>query len=120
MEPGRSAEPVGGARSPEDAAVLERFNQRMALPLVLAAVVPLFLVPGGMHSILVSVVFVVSWLVFVVDLVVHERRLVHYLRTWLGRFDLAVVLLTARSRTERNMPPIPVSRPTETRCGGAS
>lgn len=34
-------------------------------------------------------------MVFLVDLVVHERRLVHYLGTWLGRFDLVVVVLTA-------------------------
>ncbi len=32
---------------------------------------------------------------FIVDLVVHERRLQHYLSTWLGRFDLTVVVLTA-------------------------
>ena len=32
---------------------------------------------------------------FIVDFVVHERRLEHYLRTWLGRFDLSVVVLTA-------------------------
>ena len=44
---------------------------------------------------LVAVVFIASWLVFLVDLVVHERRLVHYLSTWLGRFDLLVVVLTA-------------------------
>jgi hypothetical protein len=40
-------------------------------------------------------VFIASWLVFLVDLVVHERRLVRYLSTWLGRFDLRVVVLTA-------------------------
>ena len=39
--------------------------------------------------------FIASWLVFVVDLVVHERRTIHYLRTWMGRFDLTVVVLTA-------------------------
>ena len=71
------------------------FNQRMAFPLVVSAVVPLFLSPGGAYPVLAAVVFIASWLVFLVDLVVHERRLVHYLGTWLGRFDLVVVVLTA-------------------------
>ena len=63
--------------------------------LVVAAVVPLFLLPGGAHPLAAAAVFIASWLVFLVDLVVHERRLVHYLATWLGRFDLLVVVLTA-------------------------
>ena len=67
----------------------------MALPLMVAAVLPLFLLPGGAHSLLVAVVFVLSWLVFVLDLVVRQRRVVKYLHTWLGRFDLLVVVLTA-------------------------
>jgi voltage-gated potassium channel len=85
----------GQPRSPGDAAALERFNARMALPLVLAAVVPLFLLPGGAHRFFTGAVFIASWVVFLVDLLVHERRLVHYLHTWLGRFDLFVVILTA-------------------------
>ena len=71
------------------------FNQRMAFPIILAAVIPLFLLPGGTYPLLAAIVFIAAWLVFVVDFVVHERRLVHYLHTWLGRFDLAVVVLTA-------------------------
>ena len=67
----------------------------MALPLVLAAIIPLFLLPGGAYAVLTAIVYIAAWLVFVLDLVVHERRLVHYLHTWLGRFDLAVVVLTA-------------------------
>jgi voltage-gated potassium channel len=51
--------------------------------------------PGGAYPLLAAVVFIAAWLVFLVDLVVHERRLVHYLGTWLGRFDLVVVVLTA-------------------------
>ena len=86
---------IGDARSPADAEALARFDQRMALPLVVSAVVPLFLLPGGAYPVLAAVVFIASWLVFLVDLVVHERRLVHYLGTWLGRFDLVVVVLTA-------------------------
>jgi voltage-gated potassium channel len=83
------------ARSSTDAKALERFDQRMALPLILSAVIPLFLLPGGAHHLLTAGVFIASWLVFLVDFVVHERRLVHYLGTWLGRFDLMVVVLTA-------------------------
>ena len=86
---------TGHARSPADAEALARFDQRMALPLVVAAVVPLFLLPGGAYPLLAAAVFIAAWLVFLVDLVVHERRLVHYLGTWLGRFDLVVVVLTA-------------------------
>jgi voltage-gated potassium channel len=78
-----------------DADALTRFDQRMAFPLILSAVVPLFLLPGGAYAILAAVVFIAAWLVFLLDLVVHERRLVDYLGTWLGRFDLLVVVLTA-------------------------
>jgi voltage-gated potassium channel len=86
---------IGRPRSPADAAALARFNDAMALPIILAAVVPLFLLPGGAHEALEAAVFVAAWLVFVVDLIVHQRRTVHYLRSWIGRFDLAVVVLTA-------------------------
>jgi len=67
----------------------------MALPLVLAALLPLVFVPGDERGIVAAVVNVVAWLVFLVDFVVHERRLRGYLSTWLGRFDLTVVILTA-------------------------
>ena len=83
------------ARSPEDAAALKRFDSMMALPLVLAAILPLVILPGGTYSGVATAVFVISWLVFVVDFVEHERRLQHYLHTWLGKFDLSVVILTA-------------------------
>ncbi len=85
----------GGPRTPADAAYLQRFDTHMALPLVAAAVLPIFLVPGGIYPTLSAIVFIASWLVFVLDLVVYERRRVHYLQTWLGRFDLTVVVLTA-------------------------
>lgn len=85
----------GQPRSPADAAALDHFNDRMALPIVLAAVLPLLLLPGGAHEWFAAGVFIASWIVFIVDLVVHERRLVHYLQTVLGRFDLVVVILTA-------------------------
>jgi voltage-gated potassium channel len=83
------------ARSPEDAAFVARFDGMMALPLVLAAVLPLMFLPGSTSGPLAGVINVVAWLVFLVDFVVHERRLRHYLGTWLGRFDLFVVVVTA-------------------------
>lgn len=67
----------------------------MALPLVASAVVPLFLLPGGSYPWLAAGVFISSWIVFVVDLVFHTRHRAHFLRTWIGRFDLVVVILTA-------------------------
>ncbi len=67
----------------------------MSLPLVLAALLPLVLVPGSAHTLLAAIVNVVAWIIFLVDFVVHQRRLRGYLSTWLGRFDLVVVILTA-------------------------
>ena len=83
------------ARTPDDAAALAKFDAAAGLPLVLAAVLPLLILPGGEHYWVATIVNVVAWLVFVVDFVVHERRLRHYLATWTGRFDLFVVVVTA-------------------------
>jgi len=95
MAEGAESRLLDNARSPEDAVFLARFDEMMALPLVLAALVPIFLMAGESTSVLGVAVVVVSWLVFLVDFVVHERRIVHYLSTWWGRFDLTVVILTA-------------------------
>ena len=86
---------AGRPRSPEDARQLARFDAAMAFPLVLAALLPLILLPGDDTSLVAAVVNIVAWIVFLVDFVVHERRLYDYLGTWLGRFDLLVVVLTA-------------------------
>jgi voltage-gated potassium channel len=83
------------ARSPEDAAAIQRFDSRMTIPLILAAVLPLFLLSGTTNSALADGIVIASWIVFVIDFVVHERRLVRYLHTWWGRFDLMVVVVTA-------------------------
>jgi voltage-gated potassium channel len=83
------------ARSPEDAAALARFDRRMALPLVLSAVLPLFIAPGHSDTFVVDLVIIVSWVVFVWDFAEHMRRLKGYLGTWWGRVDLMVVLVTA-------------------------
>jgi len=86
---------AGRPRSPEDARRLARFDAAMAFPLVLAALLPLVLLPGDDTGVITVAVNIVAWIVFLVDFVVHERRLENYLATWLGRFDLLVVVLTA-------------------------
>ena len=86
---------AGRPRSPKDARQLARFDAAMAFPLVLAALLPLILLPGDDTSLIAALVNIVAWIVFLVDFVVHERRLYDYLGTWLGRFDLLVVVLTA-------------------------
>jgi voltage-gated potassium channel len=84
----------GDPRSERDAAFLERFDTRMRLPIIVSAVLPLIVVPESGDWIGI-VVGIVTWLVFLVDYVVHARHLEHYGRTRLGRFDLFVVLATA-------------------------
>lgn len=85
----------GEPRSPQAATVLARFDRVIQLPLILAAVVPLVIGLGDAQSLATATVFIVAWIVFLVDLVVHARLTDHYLRTWRGKFDLAVVVLTA-------------------------
>ena len=84
----------GQPRSERDAAFLARFNGRMQLPIIVSAILPLVVVPESNGWVGV-VVGVVTWLVFLVDYVVHSRHLVHYGRTGFGRFDLFVVVATA-------------------------
>ena len=91
----RAARLKSRPRTPADAEALARFDRRMTLPLIVAAVLPLFLLPGGAYPLLSALVFVMSWIVFLVDFIVQERRLDHYVQSWLGRFDLMVVILTA-------------------------
>jgi voltage-gated potassium channel len=66
----------------------------MQLPIVVSAILPLVIVPESNGWVGV-VVGVVTWLVFLLDYVVHARHLEHYGRTRLGRFDLFVVVATA-------------------------
>jgi len=84
----------GQPRDAAAAATLAKYDRRANVPIILSAVLPLFIVPhqGNWVSVTVGIA---SWLVFVVDFLVHERLLSHYLGTRLGRFDLAIVVLTA-------------------------
>jgi len=84
----------GQPRSERDAAFLNRFNTWMQLPILVSAILPLVIVPESNGWVGV-VVGVVTWLVFLLDYVVHRRHVEHYGRTRLGRFDLFVVIATA-------------------------
>ena len=85
---------VGIPRDAKAAAALARYDRRAPLPLMLSAVLPLVVAPQPGNPVSV-VIGVVSWVVFVVDFVVHERLLQRYLGTRLGKFDLLIVVLTA-------------------------
>ena len=68
----------------------------MALPIFLSAVLPIIMsFADTTTSPAASIVLIATWLVFVADLVVHMRLIPGYLRTGTGKFDLAVVIITA-------------------------
>jgi voltage-gated potassium channel len=73
---------------------MERFNARMRLPIIVSAILPLILV-SETNGWIVDTVDIVTWLVFLVDYVVHVRHLAHYRRSGYGRLDLLVVIVTA-------------------------
>src|SRR5271166_6803405 len=85
---------AGQPRSERDATFLERFGARMRLPIIVSAILPLIVAPES-HGWVGVVVGIATWLVFLLDYVVHVRHLEHYGRTGLGRFDLFVVIATA-------------------------
>ena len=91
-----SAPPVqrGAPRDAKAAAALARYDRIARLPLVLSALLPLVIAPEPGNPVSVAI-GIVSWAVFVVDFVVHERLLRRYLGTRRGVFDLAIVVLTA-------------------------
>jgi voltage-gated potassium channel len=84
----------GQPRSEDDAEYLERYDRWIRIPIIVSAILPLIVVPedNGWVGIAVGVV---TWLVFLVDYLVHIRHRHRYGRTWFGRFDLFVVLATA-------------------------
>jgi voltage-gated potassium channel len=84
----------GEPKSERDAEILEHFDKWMRLPIIVSAILPLVVVPtkGGWVGIAVGVV---TWLVFLVDYVVHARHVVQYRRTRYGKFDLFIVVGTA-------------------------
>jgi len=71
----------------------ERWQARWNLPIILAALIPLFFTSPKTKWAEIVVGFA-SWIVFVVDLVV-QRRIDHgYLRRRNGRIDVTIVVLT--------------------------
>jgi voltage-gated potassium channel len=76
---------------------LAAYDERMHLPIVLAAILPIVLglSQASDDSGISIAVNVVAWLVFVVDLVVHVRLVRGYLKRGVGMFDLGVVVITA-------------------------
>ncbi|MEU8005428.1 potassium channel family protein [Catellatospora sp. NPDC049111] len=84
----------GRPRNAAAADKLAEYDRRARIPIILSAVLPLIIVPEQGNWVAI-VVGVASWIVFVVDFFVHQRLLVDYLGTHLGKFDLAIVLLTA-------------------------
>lgn len=86
-------DPDSAPRNDEDR--LARFEARMSRPILVAALVPILFAITERQGIINSLVLIASWLVFVVDLAVHLRLRRGYLRTGWGRFDLALVVLTA-------------------------
>jgi len=93
-EPAGNPVRQGEPRSDADAAFLERFDAAFRLPIIISAVLPLIVAPepGKVVSIVIGVV---TWLVFLVDYVVHLRRVQHFGRTGFGRFDLLIIVATA-------------------------
>ena len=79
--------------TPEQIAAREHWQKRFNLPILLAAVVPLFVSSPDAFWVALVVGFG-SWIVFVVDLVVQRRIVPDYLRRRNGRIDLGIVLLT--------------------------
>ena len=84
----------GQPRSGRDAAFLKRFEAAMRLPIIVSAILPLIVAPES-HGWVGAVIGISTWLVFLIDYVVHVRHLEHYRRTGFGRFDLFVVIATA-------------------------
>ncbi len=79
--------------TPEQVLARERWQSRWNLPIILAALVPLFINSPDTKWVQV-VIGVGSWVVFVVDLVVQRRIVPDYLHRRNGRIDLAIVILT--------------------------
>jgi voltage-gated potassium channel len=79
--------------TPTQVRAREQWQGRWSLPIMVAALVPLFVTSPKTHWVEVAV-GLGSWAVFVVDLVVQRRIDPAYLRRRDGRIDAAIVLLT--------------------------
>src|SRR5215471_2715432 len=79
--------------SAQQSAARERWQRRWNLPILLAALVPLFVNSPESRAVQVFI-GIGSWLVFMVDLVVQRRIVPDYLHRRNGRIDLAIVVVT--------------------------
>jgi voltage-gated potassium channel len=71
----------------------DRWHNRWNLPIILAAVIPLFVTSPKTRGVEV-VVGLGSWVVFAIDLFVQRRIDHHYVRRREGRVDVAIVIVT--------------------------
>ncbi|MGO9495511.1 MAG: ion transporter [Solirubrobacteraceae bacterium] len=79
--------------TPEQLHARERWQARWNLPIILAALLPLFVTSPKAGWVEVAV-GAGSWLVFVIDLVVQRRIVPDYLHRRNGKIDLGIILLT--------------------------
>jgi voltage-gated potassium channel len=79
--------------TPEQVEAQERWQQRWNLPIILAAVVPLFATSPANRAAALAIGFG-SWAIFAVDLYVQRRIVPDYLRRRNGKIDLLIVVLT--------------------------
>ena len=71
----------------------ERWQSRWNLPILIAALLPLFVTSPRARAVEI-IVGVGSWLVFAVDLVVQRRIVPDYLHRREGKIDMVIVVLT--------------------------
>jgi voltage-gated potassium channel len=79
--------------TPKEYAARDVWRQRFNLPILAAAIIPLFVTSPHTRWVAL-VVGLGSWVVFLVDLVVMRRIIPDYLHRRDGRIDLAIVILT--------------------------
>jgi voltage-gated potassium channel len=86
---------VPAPRSPAYAARLAAFEQRMNIPILVSAILPIIISFGPDDDFFFVAVMVATWGVFIADYVVHVRLLRGYARSRRGMFDFGVVFVTA-------------------------
>ena len=82
------------ARDDKDVSFLARY-MRFSRPLIVAAAVLPLVITTGRDTRTGIVIGVGSWLVFLADFVIQSKFRVNYLKSRLGMFDFAVVVLTS-------------------------
>ena len=87
---------ISADEAAERAARLAAWERRTNSWIIVSALLPIALALGSSdRTLLKDAINVACWLVFVADLAVHMRLADHYLRRGRGKFDLAIVLITA-------------------------